>query len=345
MSLVSVEGKEIKFDSISVIVQGAIIKSETKKCLESIRKHLPGAQIVLSTWENSDVVGLEYDTLVMNRDQGAKISSFKHNTFNNCNRMIVSTQSGIKKADQRHLLKLRSDLFLTNSDFLRYWDKFPIVNNDYKLFEHRILASSIYSREFAATEYGFPMLFRPSDFWFFGLTKDLEKYFDAPLQRDEEAIDWSFKYPNRIPYLGSIWRYSPEQHLCFNMVKRCFPHIEFYDTSDWNEKNIEQSQQILYNNFVFLGYHESGIYCEKHFKWMQKENDIHGLITFDKFQAKYKMYCDPHYECVYQIHSQDSSNDEPSQDKCYNNEDHQALNTNKSVLYKLFHLYWLRGKK
>ena len=41
----------IKSEDISVVVQGAIDKVNTPKCLESIRKVLPRAEIVLSTWE------------------------------------------------------------------------------------------------------------------------------------------------------------------------------------------------------------------------------------------------------------------------------------------------------
>lgn len=49
---------------ISVVVQGAIDPHLTPMCLQSIRKHLPGAEIILSTWQNSRVDGLNYDKLV-----------------------------------------------------------------------------------------------------------------------------------------------------------------------------------------------------------------------------------------------------------------------------------------
>ena len=55
----------IKSEDISVVVQGAIDKFNTPKCLKSIRKVLPRAEIVLSTWEKSDVNGLDYDILVL----------------------------------------------------------------------------------------------------------------------------------------------------------------------------------------------------------------------------------------------------------------------------------------
>ena len=48
---------------ISVVVQGAVDKINTPKCLESIRKFLPCAEIVLSTWEGTDVTGLDVSTI------------------------------------------------------------------------------------------------------------------------------------------------------------------------------------------------------------------------------------------------------------------------------------------
>ena len=49
---------------ISVVVQGAIDKENTPKCLKSIREFLPNAKIILSTWKNSNVENLDYDMLV-----------------------------------------------------------------------------------------------------------------------------------------------------------------------------------------------------------------------------------------------------------------------------------------
>ena len=40
----------IKSEDISVVVQGAIVSNLTNNCLKSIRKYLPKAEIILSTW-------------------------------------------------------------------------------------------------------------------------------------------------------------------------------------------------------------------------------------------------------------------------------------------------------
>src|SRR5574344_632380 len=120
----------IKSRDISVVVQGAINKKETSKCLKSIRQFLPDAEIILSTWEDSDVTNLEYDILVLNKDPGG----FKHD---------FAIQN-IKRSKNTYILKLRSDLILKNANFLNYWDKFDTYNLQYKLFKHRVLSSSLY---------------------------------------------------------------------------------------------------------------------------------------------------------------------------------------------------------
>lgn len=95
----------IDSQDISVVVQGAISKEETPKCLKSIRKFLPNAEIVLSTWEGSDVSFLNglYDILLLNKDPGAGYYYKTETTvkYNNINRQLFSTQKGLKKSNKK----------------------------------------------------------------------------------------------------------------------------------------------------------------------------------------------------------------------------------------------------
>lgn len=291
----------IKNFDISVVVQGGINRELTQKCLKSIRKYLPEAEIILSTWEDSDVSGLDYDILVLNNDPGG----IKHDyaiynaprSMNNFNRQLVSTQNGVKKVSRKYILKLRTDLELTNAEFLNYWEEFSCRDDNYKVFNHRVLSSCLYSRENSCQSgTGYPTPFHPSDFWFFGETEDIKNYFlYCPPQTKEEGGNWIFKYPTRVPYGTPQWRYSPEQFFCVKWVKKYYPNLQFEDWSDWNQENIELSNCILYNNFTFLGYEQSGVYSEKHLGAENIKNIILGLITYEKFQTRYKEYCDSNY--------------------------------------------------
>lgn len=295
-------GDKMSSKDISVVVQGAINKELTPKCLKSIRKYLPGAEIILSTWEGSAVSGLDYDILLLNQDPGGYKHDFaiynKTRSMNNFNRQLVSTKNGVLKANRKYCLKLRSDIILENSNFLKYWDKFEIQNSEYKLFSHRVLCSSLFSREYSCQcGTGFPTLFHPSDFWFFGLTEDLKDYFcDCSIQNAAEAGGWSFKYCNKLPYPSMLWRYAPEQQFCVNWVKKYYSNLQFEDWSDWNPQNIELSNNILYNNFIFLGFEQSGIYSAKYLDVESCKNTIQGLITYQHFQKQYKNYCDKTYQ-------------------------------------------------
>jgi len=291
----------IKNFDISVVVQGGINRELTQKCLKSIRKYLPEAEIILSTWDGSEVLGLDYDILVLNKDPGG----IKHDyaiynaprSMNNFNRQLVSTQNGIKKANRKYILKLRTDLELTSAGFLNYWDEFSCRCEQYKLFNHRVLCSCLYSRENSCQSgTGYPTPFHPSDFWFFGESEDLKNYFlSCPMQTKEESSNWSFKYPTRVPYFTALWRYAPEQTFCLNWVKKYYPNIQFDDWSDWNQENITLSNNILYNNFIFLSYEQSGVYSKKHSDAESIQNLIQGLITHKHFQVRYKEYCDSNY--------------------------------------------------
>lgn len=292
----------MKSNDITVVVQGAIDRKLTPKCLKSIRKYLPYAEIILSTWENSQTEGLDYDVLLLNQDPGGFKHDFaiynKPRSMNNFNRQLVSARNGVFKASRQYCLKLRSDLVLNNSNFLKYWDKFNKQNEEFKIFKHRVLCSSIYSREYSCQSgTGFPTPFHTSDFWFFGLTEDLKDYFgDCPLQNKEEGSNWNFKYPTRCPYITPLWRFAPEQFFCVNWVKKYYPNVQFDDWSDWNPENIELSNNIIYNNFAFLGLEESGVYSEKHSSSERDKNNIQGLITYQHFQEQYQHYCDISYE-------------------------------------------------
>ena len=114
-------------NDISIVVQGAVDKTETPKCLKSIRQYLPNAEIILSTWEGTDLSCIEglYDKLVLSKDPGGVFYE-KKKYYQNINRQIVSTKAGLELAERKFIMKLRSDLIFTNNTFLDYFEKFNL---------------------------------------------------------------------------------------------------------------------------------------------------------------------------------------------------------------------------
>ena len=213
---------------ISVIVQGAIT-NYTKLCLESVRKYLPGAEIILSTWDDSNIDRLDYDVVIFNKDPGALSYTDKKNSkLNNINRQIVSTIAGVKKSKRKYILKFRSDFILKNNNFLKYFDLYgKNAGNEYKIFQHKILTCTNFTR--AGSALNGRLLFHPSDMILFGLRDDLLNLFDIPQQtnfeNDKIIID-------KVKQL----KYVPEQYLWISCLRKN-GHVINYDGMPNN--NIE----------------------------------------------------------------------------------------------------------
>ena len=230
---------------ISVVIQGAFDNLITPKTINSIKKYLPKAEIILSTWEGTSVPeNLSVDKILLNKDPGCyAYNNSPKAKKNNVNRQIVSTFNGLKSATRKYVLKIRTDFILTGNNFLNYFDKYKKVNPKYQLFEKRVLACSFFSRQPEILKMPFFM----SDLIFFGLTKDVLKLFDIPLYPKEEEFV--------VEYQGFLWnRYAPEQYIFCSALKKNNLPFSLKNTWDLTEKNIEQTHNYFVNNFVFLSF-------------------------------------------------------------------------------------------
>lgn len=249
---------------ISIIIQGAISgpnefssnKGVTYDCLKALRKIFPHAEIILSTWKNSNIDNLEYDKLVLNDDPGGYIFS-DTDKLNNMNRQILSTQSGLNAANKKYSLKLRSDILMESDAFLKYFDKFSKRTDKYNLFEHKIITSSYFSyKYFKGIKEFMHTPFHVSDWIMFGLTDDVKKLFDVPLA-DEPAFSQYYKNvpkpDNRLNFFEDCyWQYPPEQYIFFTALKKKYPELEFKDITDYNFTNVKQSEHAMINNFIMI---------------------------------------------------------------------------------------------
>lgn len=303
--MVMIESKEI-----SIIVQGAIDKKETLKCLKSIKKVLPEAEIILSTWEGSNISNLAglYDILVLNEDPGAQILEVYKNKpfYNNINRQLFSTKEGLKRASRKYAMKLRSDLILTNDDFLQYFDKFQCRIDDYKLFERKILVPTLFTRYTIKSGKLCERVLIPfhvSDWWFFGLKKDLDIYFaDTPLVKEPEFTKYFTLDENeckKSPYGKTTFKFAPEQYFGYECFSRNFDDIYMEDAADYSDELMEKFRKAFVNNFIILEYEQSGIYLNK-YPYSKNEKfsgeQYMGLYNFYRYENEYKKYCDEDYE-------------------------------------------------
>lgn len=295
---------------ISVVVQGAIDKHNTKLCLNSIRTHIPGAEIILSTWEGSDTDGLDYDILQLSKDPGGVVDKFYKDFTNNTFRQLVSTQKGVNQANRKYILKTRSDLIFKSNSFLNYFDDFNVRDSEYAFFQHRVLFPSFFSKKFCSTadieRENQPLPFHVSDWLAFGLSEDIRYLYDIPLP--EEPLNTWYLEVNpyetvKLNILNCSHRYSPEQYIFFHACKKAFPQIEFDHYMAYDRINIEWSEKLIANNCIILnpyqfrfiaGKEGNGIDFYKKwsiFPFLMPKLLTKGLYTHQVFIKDYKKYC------------------------------------------------------
>jgi hypothetical protein len=256
----------INNSDISVIIQGPILNQTlrfsrtgiTKLAIDSVRRQLPGATLILSTWAGSKVDDLPVDDVVLSADPGAidfyRPSARPVNWLNNGNRLISSTQAGLERVNTQYTLKLRSDLWLGADHFKQWMHRFEQFDPSYRVVDARILAFAIYSLKYEIGDNH--RQYRPfhvSDWAYFGLSTDLRQLFACPLMQEPQTSRW-FEHqpkPEMDIWPERLWRYSPEQYITANFAERNLGlHLDH--ACDTSGSLLEDSKRFIANNFVIL---------------------------------------------------------------------------------------------
>lgn len=266
----------INDNDISIVVQGPIIgessyyitEHTTKLVCARLRDLFPKSEIILSVSIGSNTKDIIYDKLVLSEDPGAvwfDIDSENNKILNNCNRMIVSTLGGIKAASRKYIFKVRSDLFVLSKSFLKYFDKYPYFNNQYKFVKSRILAFSIFSIKAELGNFIMPRPYHISDWAYFGLKEDLLNLYDVSLTNEPEFSQY---FLNRVKnyhelFPNRIWKMSPEQYITSSFFNK-FIKINFNNSADISNNNEVLSENLIANNFIVLDQNQFALLSLKH---------------------------------------------------------------------------------
>ncbi|MCE9608451.1 MAG: WavE lipopolysaccharide synthesis family protein [Planctomycetia bacterium] len=288
----------ISSSEISVVVQGAVAgrpsdppaKRFTDRCLRSVRRHLPEAQIILSTWKGADVTGLSFDRLVLSDDPGA-VPLDARRTPNNINRQIVSTGAGMRIVERPYAVKLRTDFELLGDRFLHYFGKFNAYGGDDRIFRERVVASTVFSinpRRFA------PMPFHPSDWFFFGRSEDLRNLWDIPLAPEPETSNWcGLEDRARVPFLGGrTARYAPEQTMWLGLLRK-HGDVACRHMTDVADGAIEATERTIANNLVLASPNQLGLKYLKGRRGSLWDFESIAVYTHCEWRRLYRRYCDP----------------------------------------------------
>ncbi len=286
----------IKSTDISVVVQGAINAKNTKMSLETIRKNLPQAEIILSTWENSDTTSLsDYDIIIFNKD--IKKDKRQEGKNSNVARHIYCTFAGIKKATRKYVLKIRSDIALNDTTFLNSFDKYNNFEENYRVFKKRIIISSFFTRNSSVSNW----IYHPSDWCYFGLREDMYNLFDIPLPEEENNFYLEKNPPANKEYFnsGMTVRYWSEQYIFVECLLKNKKQIDFKDYTDLTPLSRFKSEHYILNNFVVLDYQNG--FNITFLKYPMKEEWCQGrleILNFEKWEKQYFKNCEPKIKYV-----------------------------------------------
>lgn len=289
----------IDFKDISVVVQGPVSAylgraqelGITHKCLASIREYLPGATVILSTWEGQDCTGLEPDILLFNKDPGGTIAAYSADGQPgklNFNRQLLSSAAGLKAVTTPYAVKLRSDNYLTANDFVALQQSFPKRNTKDVLFKERVVVNTSYFRRYAD---GQRVVMLPSDFFHFGRTEDLLSIWGIPLFED-------FKFDpqkmGKAQYRGApLTPPHAEQIYCNAWLMQLDKRVPYLKhRHDISAEMLEYWERFMASNFVVLEPKQIGLGLIGRF--IPKKKRPNEMCHLD-WLLLYKCYCDASY--------------------------------------------------
>lgn len=270
--------------NISVVIQGAYAP-EFKSCIDAVRSVFSGAELILSTWEGTDLSGLTFDKAILSPDPGTTCCDKVAGTLNNVSRQLVSTQAGIAAATRPYTLKTRTDILIENAQFLSYFRKYDRAPSPY--FKNRLLLCNYYTRNPRV----FSTCFHPSDWLLFGRTEDVQKYYaELPLLATDEG-GWFESHPKQSTFFTNyICRFTPEQHIFLNFLRK-YQTVNCDCYYDRTSELIKQTECAFAECFVVLDYRKQlGITFTKYDPNRYLER--YSLVSHWQWKALYQHYCE-----------------------------------------------------
>lgn len=221
----------IKNEDISVVIQGPVFHENdwTKKSCQSVRNILPGAEIILSTWKNENVDGLDYDILIQSEDPGAEEALRM-----NLKRQIVSTYYGTLASKRKYVLKMRSESIVTSTAFIGEFER-RILHGEQNHFlkERLVIVNTKPSR--VKTD-----MFHIIDWYFFGWKEDMLQFWNIDL----------------VDYIGMLLNkteieYNEHRFLFTQFVKKHM-ELKYYRVKDATKKLQRLHDNIVVENFIIM---------------------------------------------------------------------------------------------
>lgn len=280
----------MEYSKISVIIRGLVVgndqpdenKKFTKRALASVREHLPGAQIILSSWKGGNVAGLDYDDLILSDPPPSIYMTLEDGTpkFIATNNLIVATQKGLEKVRGEYTIILRSDTMLTGTGFIDYFAKFN-KTKDSDILEKRVVVLPTYNPRRVSA-----LLFNLPDWFYFGLTEDIKKLFDIPLMKESDLRGEKINgyYPREE-------NFEAEQYMWVAFLKK-YKNIPLPHNHYFSQEALKASEESYARNTIMLPADKAGVLCLKmpHAGYTGRPLLSQGLYTFNEYKKMYNEY-------------------------------------------------------
>ncbi|HHQ2716927.1 TPA: WavE lipopolysaccharide synthesis family protein [Pseudomonas aeruginosa] len=243
---------------ISVVIQGPLYRklSSTRgieACITSIRRHLPGAEVIVSTWPDEDISGLDADLVLQSKDPGPMRDC--SGSVLNTNRQLVSTKAGIQASTRPYVMKFRADHNLT-SPTLASLGEYAGSASHGRLFAQPLTITNLFIRNPARC----PMLYHISDLVIFGTREDMLKFWDLDIFSYEEIFN---QKPNLNPfgnYLGySAMKMIPEQSYMIALLRKHGLEVDIDHPCQVRSADLALWESVLHADFRTLEWRVSGV--------------------------------------------------------------------------------------
>ena len=268
---------------VTVVVAGPV-GGTTAAVLESVHAHLPGSQVVLSTWRGTAPDALRaLARVVESEDPGTAPGSTDPDGAaqppTNTNRMVTSAAAGLRAVERPFALKLRTDTPLVSDAVLR-WRSLAARGSGSGVFRERLLTCSVATRPNHADS----LLFHPSDCVHFGLAEDVAALWSLPPVDEQRNTGYWRRQGRPSPWAYDA-RFANEQLLWLGCLSAHgitvdHPHAGAPATAEV----VERSRRLLVENFVVLEPWQLGVRFAK-LAPLVRASPVDSYLGFDAWLA------------------------------------------------------------
>ncbi|MFO0743480.1 MAG: WavE lipopolysaccharide synthesis family protein [Candidatus Paceibacterota bacterium] len=291
---------------ITVIIKGLIVGNShdkysdryTHQTIKSIRKYLPKSKIILSTWVGSDVLDLNPDEIIFNKDPGRlEMLSFDQKIISHIsiNNQIITSSKGLEKVETKYSLIIRSDMILTGVGFLKYFLKYN-KHSFVGYLDKKIVVLPTYSPTRLIKYKNFfnnfdwlvfdKNFYNVSDWVYFGLTKDLKNIFSISLVDEDrlrgEKINGHYLVSENL---------SPEQYIWVSFLQK-YEYIDVSHINYFSEERSNKSEESYAKNTIMISANKFGVRSLKYpgSAYGARPWTSRGFYTMSEYNKIYNKY-------------------------------------------------------